>query len=396
MRTLLRLALADLWHDRRLGLCTLLGLAAVLAPLLVLAGLREGVIGGLRETLLEDPNVRQIVSAANREITPAALAALAARPDVSFLVPRTRTLAASLLFEMPDGRQTRVELLPTAPGDPLLPDGVPAAPGDIVLSAAAAARLGAASGDALTGRLVRLTQAGGREVTLLPLRVLAVAPPRAFTREGAFVPLPLAAYVEDYQDGRAGPAGADGTLPPGAARSAYAGFRLYARRLEDVPALDASLRGEGLEIASRAGDVAGLLSLDANLRLLLWVVAGLGGAGYLLSVGAGLWAGVERRRPAFAMLRFLGMRGRSLAVMPAVQALCLGALGGGLAIVAALAVAGVLNTAFAGTLAIDRPLCRITWAVCAGGLGLTLAGAALSSLAAGLRAGRVEPWETMR
>jgi len=97
MLTLLRIAAADLWHDRRLGFCTIFGLASVLAPLLVLAGLRAGVIGGLREVLLQDPNVRQIVSAANREISAASLTDLARRPDVDFLVARTRTLAASLL-----------------------------------------------------------------------------------------------------------------------------------------------------------------------------------------------------------------------------------------------------------------------------------------------------------
>lgn len=388
--------MADLWHDRRLGLCTLLALAAVLAPLLVLAGLRAGVIGGLRELLLEDPNVRQIVSAANREIAADTIASIAGRADVGFIVPRTRTLAASLLVETADGKQSRLELLPSAPGDPLLPQGAPVAADSVVLSSGAAARLGANAGDTLTGRLVRLTQGGGRELTLLALRVQAVAPPRAFAREGAFVDLRLAAYVEDYQDGRAGPLGPDGVVPPAAGRQEFAGFRLYAARLEQIPALDAALRAEGFDVVSRAGDVAGLLALDRNLRLLLWIVAGLGGTGYLISLGAGLWAGVERRRPSLAILRFLGMRGGMLALLPAVQALCLSALGAVLAIAAALAVQGLLNHAFAGTLALDRPLCRIGWGVCAGGIALTLAGAAVASLAAGLRVGRVEPWESMR
>ncbi|HEY0182976.1 MAG TPA: ABC transporter permease [Rhodopila sp.] len=366
----------------------------MLAPLIVLAGLRAGVIAGLRDALLEDPNIREIVSAANREISVATLAALAARPDVAFLVPRTRTLAASLLLEATTGRQVRVELLPSAPGDPLLAAS-PADPASIVLSTPAAARLGVAAGAALTGQLVRVTGREGRQIVRLPLHVQAVAAPRAFTREGAFVALPLAIYVEDYQDGRAPPPPADAVLPSGppAPRLSFAGFRLYARRLEQVPALDAALRGQAIEIVSHAGDVDGLLTLDHDLHLLLWLVATLGGFGYLISLGAGLWAGVERRRGELALLRYLGMQGGALVCLPAVQALVLGLVGAVLAILLACGAGLLLNRGFASTLALDRALCRIDGAICAAGLGLTLAGAVLASLAAGYRVSRVQPWE---
>lgn len=395
MLILLRIAVADLWHDRRLGLCTVLALAAVLAPLLILAGLRSGVVAGLREALLEDPNARQILSAANHEITPDVLYELRARPDVGFLVARTRTLAASLVIETADGKQLRVELIPSAPGDPLLPGGAPSAPDALVLSTAAQARLGVGPGDALTGRLLRLRQDGGREVICLALHVQTIAPAHAFAREGAFVSLPLAVYVEDYQDGRVDAPTARGRYPV-ASRVSYAGFRLYARRLEQVPALDAALRARGIDVVSRAGDVAGLLALDAHLRLLLWLVAGLGGAGYLLSLGAGLWAGVERRRPSLAVLRFLGMPGRRLALLPTMQAVALGVLGAMLALAVSSLASVALNGVFAGTLGLDRPLCRIGWEIALTGLALTVAGATLASSIAGLRIARVEPWESMR
>ena len=59
---MLRLALADIWHERVLFLCSALGCAAVLAPLIVLFGLRQGVVAGLRAELLEDPRAREIAS----------------------------------------------------------------------------------------------------------------------------------------------------------------------------------------------------------------------------------------------------------------------------------------------------------------------------------------------
>ena len=394
MRALLpaRLALADLAAERMLALCSVLALAAVLTPLLILGGLRAGVMQGLRETLLEDPRTREITTAANRSLDTSLLQQLSARPDVSFLAPRTRTLAASLLLERPDapGSGTRVELLATAPGDPLLPVG-PAAAGRIVLSAAAAARLGAAVGEHVVGRLARVLN-GRRESVPLDLEVQAVAPPAAFSREGAFVTLPFAIMVEDFQDGRvAAPMTLDALPPP--ERAEFAGFRLYARRLEDVPALDAALRTQGIEIVSRAGDVAGLLRVDRQLGLLYSVVAGLGGVGFLVSLGAGLWANVERKRAALAQLRFLGLSAGSLRSFPMAQAMVLSLLGVVLGGMAALLTELVINRLFAGTLALDRDLCIIDARLLLGAAAATLLGAALVSAVAGTRAGRVEPWE---
>jgi len=390
--TAVRLAMADLLAERVLAACTILALAAVLAPLVILAGLRAGVVQGMRELLLEDPRVREVTTAANRSFDAALLARLAARSDVAFLAPRTRTLAASLLVERPDapGGGMRVELIPTAPGDPLLPIG-PAASDAVVLTASAAAKLRIAAGDALVGRLARVFD-GRRESVTLTLVVQAVAPPAAFSRDGAFVSLPLAVLVEDFQDGRTGaPDRVAGLAAPG--RAEYAGFRLYARRLEEVPALDAALQAAGIEVVSRAGDVSGLLRVDRNLGLLFGLVAVLGGLGFLVSLGAGLWANVERKRVPLAQLRFLGLRAGSLRLFPVAQATVLAALGVVAAIGAALAASVVVNRAFAGTLALDRPLCLITPGLAAAAAAVTLAGAVLVAAAAGTRAARVEPWE---
>lgn len=395
MRLAAGLAMADLRAERLLAACTVLSLSAVLAPLVVLAGLRAGVVQGLREALLEDPRAREVATAANRSFDAGLLTALAARPDVLFLAPRTRTLAATLLIEVPDrpGGGTRVELIPTAAGDPLLGAGaLPAGPTDaVVLSAAAAARLRVAAGATVVGRLARIS-GGVREVVALGLTVAAIAPPAAFAREAAFVALPLAALVEDFQDGRADPPGSIAVLPQ-PDRTEYAGFRLYARRLEDVPGLDASLQAAGIDVVSRAADVAGLLRVDRNLGLLFTLLAGLGGTGFLVSLGAGLWANVERKRVPLAQLRFLGLPSQALRAFPVAQAAALSAAGVVLALGVAYAAAAAVNVAFAGTLALDRPLCLIGPGLSLAAAGVTLAGAMLVAAAAGGRAARVEPWE---
>jgi putative ABC transport system permease protein len=388
---ILRLALSDLRHERVLFLCSALGCAAVLAPLIVLFGLREGVVAGLRAELLEDPRAREVVSVVNRTIEPAVLARLAADPRVSFLVPRTRALSATIVLENParPGSGVRVELLPTAADDPLLPGRSAMDADQLVLSAAALQRLGLNVGDRVLASVPRVRE-GQREALTLEMRVAAVAPLSAAVREAAFATLPVLLLTEDFLDGMADPDARPGTEAEARTRP-FAGFRLHAARLEDVPTLDRDLRAEGIEVASRADAVAGLLRLDRNLALLFLAIAGAGGAGYLVSLGVGLWAQVERKRRDIALLSLLGLKRRALLLLPLVQAAAVALVGALLAFVIATAVATVLNRAFAGTVTGDRPVCLLTPMMGVAAAGITMAGALLAAVLAGLRAAAVPP-----
>ncbi|NMJ41633.1 lipoprotein ABC transporter permease [Roseomonas sp. JC162] len=388
---ILRLALADLRHERVLFLCSALGCAAVLAPLIVLFGLRQGVVAGLRAELLEDPRAREIVSVVNRTLEPEVLARIAADPRVAFMVPRTRALSATIVLENPSrpGGGLRVELLPTGQGDPLLPGLSVIDMDELVVSATALQRLGLNVGDAVLASVAR-SQGGVREVLTLPMRVGGVAPLTAATRDAAFATLPVLVLTEDFLDGSAATdARPDASLPP----RPFAGFRLHAARLDDVPALDRELRLSGIEVASRAEAVAGLLRLDRNLALLFLAIAGAGGAGYLVSLGVGLWAQVERKRRDLALLSLLGLRRRGLLMMPLLQAAAVALAGALLAFAIAASVATVLNRAFAGTVTGDRPVCLLTAQMGVAAAGVTLAGALVAAMLAGLRAAAVPPAE---
>lgn len=389
---MLRLALADLWHERVLFLCSALGCAAVLAPLIVLFGLRQGVVAGLRAELLDDPRAREVVSVVNRTLEPALFQRLSADPRIAFLVPRTRALSATIVIENParEGQGVRMELLPTAEGDPLLPGVTPGADG-LVLSATAAERLGLAAGDAVLASVAR-SRGGEREVLSLPLRVAGIAPPGAALRDAAFATVPVLLLVEDFLDGTAGAEARPGSEAEARARP-FAGFRLHAARLEDVPALDREFRLAGIEVASRAEAVAGLLRLDRNLALLFLAIAGAGGAGYLVSLGVGLWAQVERKRRDLALLSLLGLKRRALLALPLLQAAAVALVGALMAFAIAAAVATVLNRAFAGTVTGDRPVCLLTAGMGLAAAGVTLGGALLAAVLAGLRAAAVPPAE---
>jgi putative ABC transport system permease protein len=391
----LSLALADLRHERGLALTAAIACAAVLAPLIVLFGLKAGVVAGLRAELIQNPRAREILNTQNRGFDAAWFRTQRERPEIAFIVPRTRTLSGIGNVEIPDrpGETVRAELIGTAPGDPLL-RGLPQPEGSaVVVSAALAVRLGLAGPADLSLRIVRIVE-GRRETMVLPVRALAIAPPAAFGREGLFLPLPLLLLAEDFQDGLIEPDERTPAIDPEARQ--FAGFRLYARALEDVVALDQDFRRQNIEISTRAEEIAGLIGLDRNLALLFTTIAVLGGAGYLVSLGLSLWANVARKRRELALLRLSGLSAAGLAAFPVAQAAVTAAAGSLLAAALALSVAWFVNRLSFGARAEEFPVCLILPEHLGVAAGATLAGAMLAALVAGLRAARVEPAEGIR
>ncbi len=394
------LSLRDLLHDRTLALCSVIGLAAVLAPLIVLFGLKHGIIAGLRAELIENPRSRMVVNAANRQFDDSFLRRLAARPEIDFVVPRTRTLNTEARFERSDrpGTVQRAELLATAAGDPLVAGLARSGPLEVVPSASVAARLGLVAGATLTMRALR-GEAGAREILSLAVTVSAIAPMASFGRDGVFVDLRLLLLIDGFTDGVLSATARPEDIQDDPGRS-YAGFRAHTRRLEDVTTIDQALRAEGIEVETLAEQVAGLLRLDGSLTLLFGLLAGLGGLGYLVSLGVGLYANVECKRRDLSLLRLIGLLRRDLVLFPLLQAAVIALGGAVLASSVALAVAAMVNGlpiagAAAGAVA-SRPICVIAPEHMLLAMLATLVGAGVAATFAGLRVARILPAEGLR
>ena len=120
-RDVLWLALKDYGHEWVMSGNFVLALAAVLAPMMVLYGLKAGIVGSMVDRLVGDPRNREIQAVGSGRYGPEWFQDLRGRPEVAFLVPRTRSIAASIdLQAEKGGRILAVELVPTGPGDPLL------------------------------------------------------------------------------------------------------------------------------------------------------------------------------------------------------------------------------------------------------------------------------------
>jgi putative ABC transport system permease protein len=201
------LALADLRHEWLLNLCIILALAAVLAPLLLLLGLKHGTIQTLRNRLIEDPVYRELKPQQSLELNEAWFKAMAARPEVAFIIPTILRGSSLVRLSGGDSRPAEaMDLLPTGPGDVLLLEsgGVIPGEGEAALSADAAAKLGLAAGDMVQTQITRHRD-GRLETATASLKVIQVLPPKADALPRIYAPFSFVVDVETYREGKGVP-----------------------------------------------------------------------------------------------------------------------------------------------------------------------------------------------
>lgn len=324
MRPLLIAGLAwqDYRREARLSACAVLALVAVIAPLLVLFGLKYGLVGSLTERLQRDPAVREIIPLGGTRLQAEFIEALSQREDVAFAIPRTRQIAATSELQVAPGEaRVSVEMLPTAAGDPLLQGlPVPRELHQVVLSHTAAEKLGVTPGSQLQARFGR-QRGNDLQWQQTTLQVLAVLPLAAFERDALFAQATLLEAVEDYRDGLAVAAlGWTGATSTQASRI-YPGFRLYARALEDVEPLRQYLATQQVQVVTQAAQIAQVQALSRNLDLLFWLITTLALGGALAATGAGTLAAIERKQRELAVLRLLGLGSGALLFFVILQAL---------------------------------------------------------------------------
>ena len=400
LRNLLKifgLASRDYLHEWQMSVCFMLGLAAVLGPMMVLFGLKFGIVGGMMEQLIEDPGNREIRPIGSGRYEQAWLDRVRERPDVAFLVPRTRSIAATIdLTSARSAHILPVELVASASGDPLLTAGEPL-PEDlsrVVMSRSAAAKLKVKAGDLLDGSLVRRYR-GQQERVHLTLTVAAIAPEKAFQRDGAFVSVQLLEALEDFRDGRE----VEELDWPGTtsnAKRSYAGFRLYARSIHDVADLRAAFSKIGVEVHTQVAGIELVQRMDRNLTAIYWAIAVIGLVGFSMSLGANLWANVDRKRKQLSVLRLVGYRTRDIVWFPMVQALFTAIMGWALAVTIYYATAWLINDMMAEQVQAGQLVCRLLPVHYAIALAVTCGTAVIAAGLAGLRSARIEPSEGLR
>lgn len=324
---IVQLAWRDLLRDRFFLLCNVAVMVGILVPLLVLFGVKNGVYQALIGEMLANPANLQIDTAGNATLSEAEIAPLRDWPEIAFMTPKIRAQFDYINVRATEGRRMRAALLiPTGAGDPTLPSGAELAEGAVAISAQLAAQLDLAPG----ADLQLITQAEGRPRQLvLPARVGLVLPEGAAAGRAVLAPYAVLDLVEAFYDSYSLPEhGIDGTRPLEDRVTAYEGVRVYARRLEDLAALQTRIESQlGLGTTAHTREVESLLGLGRKLNLALAGTAVLAAVGLGAALVLGFWSEVARKRLVLAGIALLGVPGRQLALFPVVQALITAALG---------------------------------------------------------------------
>jgi len=395
---LARLSLADLWHDRNVSLCMAASLVAVIAPLLLLFGLKHGVVSQLQQELLSDPRNLEVKMLSSGHFDKAWLQRLQDRPEVGFAIGQTRSLNTQADLLGTHGRfADNVEVIPTRAGDPLLAtDLSELAPDQVILSERAAERLDAKAGDTLRLRVARrlneVNERGERT-----LQVSAIVSSVRFARPAAFVSPELLMELEHYRDGYlVASLGASSGQALDALNVGYARARVYARDIDSVAPLERWLNEQRIETASRLAEINSVKAINHVLGLIFSVIAGAALIGCIASLVGAFLANIDRKRRHLAVLRLLGFSSPAVSAYVVLQALVLSLVG----------YLGGLGSYYLGSLLFDRLLvssqatgafiCHIT--VWHGLVALLLAFlvAGLVALIGALRAIRIQPAESLR
>lgn len=422
MRMLLqavRLAILDCAKERLMTVCAVLGMAAVLAPLLILYGVKFGVVRALTDRLAGDPATMEIIPAGSGSYTAEYVAKLAAHPDVAFALPATRaTTSATINLSLPDGSRflDGVDMAPTAAGDPLLlRRGAPIprlvtereADGremiricEAVLSARAAEKLDVTAGADLIGSVGRAI-AGARQDARVRLKVVAVLPWADTGRTVVYLPLPILEAAENYRDGRTSAGmptedGWTGDPPPPPAERRYASFRLYARSLEAVAPLRDAFARAHVDVHTQADRIEWVMNLSSSLDIMFSLICLAAVAGFAASSSSAAMADVKRKERTLGLLRLMGMPTAALLLFPLTRALLTAAAGSGLASLLYLGVARLIDAHFAGQIQDAERICALLpehFAAAAGSAALI---SLLAALIPAWKAAHVEPSDVIR
>lgn len=399
---LIVIAFKDYVRDRRYGLVSALILTSVLAPILVLFGIKNGIIEELFDRLRSDPAAVEIRPLGQGQYEYALINTLSARADVAYAIPTTRFLSSTIEVHNPENRRVPPgsgELIPSSIGDPFWgkalywKDDVV----DVVLSTPLLEKMKLTVGQTFKGRLGRFI-AGRREAVDVSFQVQGVMPLPLSSRDLVLVPLSFLLAAEDYREGyRVSEFKAEGReLDTKNTNRTYASFRLYARTLEDVAGLREHLLSLNIETNTALARIKLIQTLDYVLSYIFWIVTSLAALGYALAASVQSSLIVIRKTRDLAVLKLLGFSSAHVSFFPVLQSLLTG-LVGATGAVGAYYIAEVFINDLVGRLQmIDGVVASLPFLNAFSAVGMTLVVCILTSLVGGWRASKIYPSEGVR
>lgn len=323
-----RLACLDVWRDKKISICMIAAVVSIVAPLMLLFGLKHGVVTQMRSELASQPDNLEVRMIASHALDRAWFDDARQQSFIGFVAPLTRSLnTIGDLRVSSSAFVANAELLPSFTGDPLLKGQAGPTGQNTWLSASAAQSLSLAAGETLSLIITRKRD-GQTERLRVPLVVDGVLDAAVFGRPAALIAPDLLSALENFRDGEPWPLAGDFSPDPQAEqRSLYPRARLYARTMDDVPALSQWLSDQDIQTVSRLAQIQSVQAIDRLLQLLFGVIAWLGILGCAASLIGAFSANIDRKRRDLALLRLIGYDRKSLLGYVMVQALVLTSIG---------------------------------------------------------------------
>lgn len=397
-----RLAYRDLSHGWPTTLCFSVAVAAALLPLLILFGLKYGVVNNLIDSLRSDPNVREIRLVRDTELSPQWFEDLGTREDIDFLLPRGNFLAASVRLRGPDGQALlETRMVPTAPDDPMIEGLIaPADFSEIVVTTRVSIEGRIEVGDTVE-LIIQRTVGEERQAQRHPVKVTGILPRDRMQTDDILVAPALEEAVETWRQGFAvvdlawtSREGDLALLRP--ERESFSSFRLYTRDVRDVPVVRDDLLADGLDVRTRAEEVVRVLVIERALKLVFLAITALGAVGFFLTLGLHLVASVADKSRELAILRLLGLTSAEVSLMPSFQGMVISGCGAFLACSLAALSQPVMNRVFAGLGGLEGRVSVLSPAHFAIAVGATVLAGGLAGSIAGVRATMIEPRRGLR
>ena len=350
--TSMRLAWRDWKYEIFLSLCAVLALASMLSPIMILLGLKNGVIDGMRSRLMEDPSVLLVTPNSDAgKFSREFIEELTALPGARYAVGRTRESATDLtLVNNGTGKRVSIALEPSSEGEPVLENAGIAVPKnndspEIVLSYTAAQSLGASIGDGLGANISRRTPQGKLEAANLFFHVSGILPVEAADRKMGFVALGLLEDLENYRDYLEVPSRGF-TGKPHAEERKYASFRLYAKNLGSVNGLAEALADMRIETNTRGREISAIQNMENAINKILLIISLAIGAGFTAFTISSVQGSISRKKRQLAILRLFGMKKAALFFYPLTQVIITAVAGICLSFALYLCVAEVIASVF--------------------------------------------------
>lgn len=398
---LTRLALRDLGHGWQSTACLVVAVSVALIPLMLLYGLKFGIVTNLIDALRDDPRVREIRLIRDQPLNQEWFADLEADPRIGFILPRARYLSSIVRIRSEEARRAlEVRMIPTIAGDPYLQNArIPTGFDEIALTERVSIETKSDIGDTLRLDILRVV-GEFRQRVRIDAEIVAIVPRDMLQTDDIFVSPLLENSIERWREGFAVPEQgweAARDVPPEAETGRqFSSFRLFASDVRDVPALRDRLLADGLDVETRASEVERTLAIEAGLGWIFVAVTTLSAVGFLLTLGLHLAASVVEKARELSILRLLGLKSIELSIMPSMQGIFISAAGAMIACIVAMAAQPVVNASLTGLAGLEGQVSRLDplhflFAVVAASVVGGLAGSA-----AGLRAAALEPTQGLR